>query len=108
MKLYLGIAFIVVASFIPPAAPLGLQCNTGCAACWKDGSPGVDIKFACGFTSCGRTCPQGYSGIHCANSARCECWPEDDNCTFIGPCWCGEDPDATHRRCRVRPKNDTC
>ena len=71
MKLRL-VAF-VVANFVHMAA--GLSCSTGCAACWLNGNTnGVDIKFACygDKEGCGSRCPDGYSGMHCATSNRCE------------------------------------
>ena len=53
---------------------VGLNCNSLCAACWKDGSPGVDIKIGCSAINgyCGDKCPQGYHGLHCAKDSRCE------------------------------------
>jgi hypothetical protein len=61
---------IIAASLIKTAA--GLQCSGDCAACWKIGAPGVDIKFACIFGDCGDKCPGGYENLHCAKSARCQ------------------------------------
>ena len=71
MKIFLVALF--VAGFIHIAA--GISCGSGCAACWKDGGlNGADIKFACygDREGCGSVCPDGYSGIHCAKSSRCE------------------------------------
>jgi hypothetical protein len=55
-------------------AAMGLHCDSGCSACWKDGSPGVDIKIACGADNrwgCATGCPAGYSNQHCAEHQRC-------------------------------------
>ncbi|KAF8427365.1 hypothetical protein EV426DRAFT_374569 [Tirmania nivea] len=85
MKLYLEVA-LVAAGIIQIAA--GLKCRSGCAACWKDGASGVDIKFSCNDGHCGDSCPAGYSRIHCAKEARCQC-KIGDVCPIYGPCWCG-------------------
>jgi hypothetical protein len=52
---------------------VGITCDTDCAACWKTGSPGIDTKFSCRSDNydCGKTCPSGYQGIHCAKVNRC-------------------------------------
>lgn len=56
--------------FIRTAA--GISCRSRCAACWKVGEPGVDIKIACeGGAEC-HNCPPGYDDIHCAKSERCQ------------------------------------
>jgi hypothetical protein len=73
MKL-LSIAFTLVfaASLIHKAT--GLICSSACAACWKIGSPGIDIKMGCDPDAdfeCGNECPNGYEGIHCAQFRRC-------------------------------------
>ena len=74
MKLYVGVTLVVVASLIHTA--MGLSCEDLCAACWKDNDPnGTDIKMQCNAKfsgGCGNTCPSGYSGIHCAQSKRCQ------------------------------------
>ncbi|KAF8422261.1 hypothetical protein EV426DRAFT_606733 [Tirmania nivea] len=92
MQLYLGVALVLNAAiFIRTAA--GLSCFSSCAACWRDGSPGVDTKFTCGLTGeCGNTCPPGYSDMHCARASRCSCY----NCYNgtssgdFGPCFYGK------------------
>jgi hypothetical protein len=73
MKL-LSIAFSLVfaGGFIQTAA--GITCPSGCVACWKIGSPGIDIKMGATPTPtliAGDECPSGYEGIHCASSRRC-------------------------------------
>ena len=54
---------------------VGLRCGTGCAACWKDGSPatGIDTTMLCndGGRSCDDSCPKGYGSKHCASDDRC-------------------------------------
>jgi hypothetical protein len=42
---------LIIVSLIKTAA--GLYCSGDCAACWKTGVPGEDIKFACIFGDCG-------------------------------------------------------
>jgi len=89
---YLPVALVTFATFIHTALASGLQCSTDCAACWKDGSPGTDIKFVCNKNShdCGSACPTGYSGIHCASNWRCVCNQQFPTlCSDWGPCWCG-------------------
>ena len=51
---------------------VGLVCNSECSACWKNGSPGVDIKMTCDTSDwyCG-TCSAGHSGHHCAKQKCC-------------------------------------
>lgn len=75
MKMYLPTTVGVVASFTHMALVFGLTCDNYCAACWKTGSTGVDIKFSCvdsGITyDCGDKCPTGYENIHCAKWQRC-------------------------------------
>ncbi|KIK02277.1 hypothetical protein K443DRAFT_677788 [Laccaria amethystina LaAM-08-1] len=69
----------------------GLQCNSGCAACWLDNNnDGVDTKFTCTGGDCGDVCPTGYNGIHCARLERCLCAPGLElSCRVFGPCQCG-------------------
>lgn len=78
--MYLGAPLIVVTSLIQHTA--GLFCDSGCAACWRDGDKtGKDIKFQCYLKSdtnkenskkgCGTVCPEGFSGMHCAKWERC-------------------------------------
>ena len=70
MKVCPQFALLLAAGFIQMAA--GLTCESNCAACYKDNSPGVDIKFCCGpGNHCGRSCPPGYSDLHCAKGVRC-------------------------------------
>ena len=72
MKLSLRVTLVItLASFTHTVQVLGKHCDSYCAACWKDGSPGVDIKFSCMNGDCGTGCPSGYSGIHCAKGERC-------------------------------------
>ena len=71
MKLFLQTSLIITATLTHITTVLGLKCDSYCAACWKDGSPGVDTKFACNSGHCGDKCPTGYSGIHCATALRC-------------------------------------
>ena len=69
MKLYLQVTLVIVSHMVLVS---GLQCGSQCAACWKDDTPGVDIKVTCGYDGwCGETCPQGYHDLHCAKWARC-------------------------------------
>ncbi len=70
MKTYSVILGFVFATGIIQTA-VGLQCGTGCAACWKDGQPGVDTKMLCAGGKCNDFCPKGYSGKHCAADDRC-------------------------------------
>ena len=68
----LSVAFnlLFAAGFIQMAAA-GIQCDSFCAACWKNDSPGVDIKMSCGtFGKC-YECPGGYNNAHCATGERC-------------------------------------
>lgn len=72
-RMKLSLATWVVVNSIHMVA--GISCGSGCAACWKDGDQnGADVKFACygDREGCGSRCPDGYSGIHCAKSSRCE------------------------------------
>ena len=50
-----------------------LYCDTGCAACWKTGEPGIDIKIPCtqDTNDCGNGCVSGYEDLHCAKKSRC-------------------------------------
>ena len=69
-SLALGLVFAAV--FIQTAA--GKHCHSNCAACWKNGSPGIDIKMSCGGDGgnpCDDICPDGYNDLHCADSKRC-------------------------------------
>ena len=72
MKLSLVFGLVFASGLIEMA--VGIYCPTSqCGACWKTGSPGVDIKFWCDVSpnDCGDTCPEGYEGIHCAKDFRC-------------------------------------
>ena len=72
MRFTIALSLFLAAGFTQTAA---LTCDTDCAACWKDGSPGVDIKFWCDYNSdagCDSVCPPGYSDIHCARTERCQ------------------------------------
>jgi hypothetical protein len=80
MKVLLGLIF--AAEIIQSVA--GIECHSSnCAACWKIGSPGIDIKIPCGPKGeCGDKCPDGYEGIHCAKSTRCEYEVDPFNAMF--------------------------
>jgi hypothetical protein len=74
--LQVALSMFYAAGFIQTA--LGLDCSSGCSACWKDNDPnGVDIKILCQLNKsnnkweCGGPCPAGYSNQHCAESKRC-------------------------------------
>jgi len=67
MKVALSLLFS--AAFIQTAA--GIICNSNCSACWKTGSPGVDVKIGCWANNCPASCPDGYENIHCAEWQRC-------------------------------------
>lgn len=73
-------AFFVILSLVFSASfiqqVVGIACDTLCAACWKKGSPGVDIKFSCKthgnhYNDCGGQCPSGYENMHCASVDAC-------------------------------------
>ena len=73
MKLYHHALVIAATFFTHTAVVLGLYCSGHCAACWKDGSPGIDTKFSCdNYGHCGGSCPAGYSDMHCAKWERCK------------------------------------
>ena len=69
--LSVALSLLFAAGFIQMAE--GIVCHPSfCAACWKIGSPGVDIKMSCGaFGNCPWECPNGYNNIHCAAGDRC-------------------------------------
>ncbi|RPB27032.1 hypothetical protein L211DRAFT_603730 [Terfezia boudieri ATCC MYA-4762] len=67
MKLHSGVALFIAASFLHTAA--GLLCRGACAACWKDGVPGVDVILHCDVVC--NSCPVGFHGLHCAKRSRC-------------------------------------
>ena len=70
MRFTIALSIFLAAGSTQTAA---LSCDDECAACWKDGSPGVDIKFWCDSNLvCGSECPPGYSDIHCAQTKRCQ------------------------------------
>ena len=53
---------------------VGIACDSLCAACWKKGSPGVDVKISCKtyethYNDCGGNCPEGYENIHCVHDS---------------------------------------
>ena len=62
----LGLLFSVIRT------AAGISCGSQCAACWKIGQPGVDIKIACDWGAECHNCPPDYDNIHCAKSARCQ------------------------------------
>ncbi len=65
------LSLTLAAAFIQKV--VGLNCYpSDCSACWKDGSPGVDIKMSCKSSECGESCPDGYHDLHCAKSQRCK------------------------------------
>jgi len=70
MKVLSVAVFSLLFGFIQTAA--GLSCRSHCAACWKTGQPGVDIKIGCGFRGRCHGCPPGYESIHCAKEERCQ------------------------------------
>jgi len=81
MKVLSVAVFSMPFGFIQTAA--GISCGSHCAACWKTGEPGVDIKIGCdgSFVSC-HDCPPGYESIHCAKSERCQ-WVDRSMPLFI-------------------------
>ena len=108
MKLFSAATSLLFAASLIQTA-VGLNCNSGCGACWKDDNAnGADIKFTCtNGGNCGDKCPQGYHGIHCAEATRCwyvnysksgrasvklstRCDHKDWgwNCDDLGPCAC--------------------
>ena len=69
MKVLSLASLLFATGFIQTAA--GIRCDSFCAACWKNGSPGVDIKMSCdGLWNC-YSCPGGYDSLHCAQMDRC-------------------------------------
>jgi len=107
----------------------GIICTSFCAACWKDGSPGVDIKMSCDgpLGNC-YSCPAGYSNVHCAQMDRCMLsgnfffffYPRlkkhtttsscrEPNCKIFGPCYCGINylPDG-RKACKVPFPGQEC
>ena len=83
MKIIAFAIYLVATCFIQTVA--GLHCDSRRAACWKDGSPGVDTKFNCNYSTgdCGEKCPPGYSGIHCAEHVRCVTVPSASQSRLI-------------------------
>jgi len=74
-----ALGLLLAASFQMAA---GLKCDSQCSACWKIGSPGVDIKIGCRSDSnCFYPCPNGYENLHCANWQRCE-WVDSSMNTY--------------------------
>ena len=75
MKVMSAFTLVFAASILQTVtAGTGFKCDTHCAACWKKGEPGVDIKMSCDADSvCGgiTDCPPGYEDIHCAKLGRC-------------------------------------
>ena len=76
MKLDLWVILVLTASFTNMALVSGIvissfRCNSDCAACWKDGEPGVDTKMSCHKNVCSKDCPAGYNTKHCAKIKRC-------------------------------------
>jgi len=72
MKLLSVLSAVIAVAFFQTAA--GFKCSSGCAACWKIGVPGEDIKMTCDQDNdCGgvRDCPPGYDSPHCAKTERC-------------------------------------
>ncbi|KAF8420303.1 hypothetical protein BGX38DRAFT_1193136 [Terfezia claveryi] len=89
MKPYLGLALAFVVSFIQVSE--GLKCSSNCAACWRYGVPGVDVKFRSDNADgdFGTWCPTRYYGLHCAKQERCFfCDDINGNCEEFGPCLC--------------------
>ena len=67
--LSVALSLLFSAAFIQTAA--GITCDSSCSACWKIGSPGVDVKIGCWGNNCPDSCPDGYENIHCAEWQRC-------------------------------------
>ena len=68
---YLQVVLVITTTTVTHMVK-GLQCDSNCAACWKNGDErGADTKFSCNNSDCGSTCPEGYGWIHCAMSERC-------------------------------------
>jgi hypothetical protein len=68
---FTAVSLFFAASFVQTAA--GLQCSSGCSACWLDNDKtGVDTKLLCNNVTleCD-SCPAGYHGQHCAQYRRC-------------------------------------
>ncbi|KIM49660.1 hypothetical protein M413DRAFT_438828 [Hebeloma cylindrosporum] len=93
MKFSIAVITLLTAGFIQSA--VGLKCTSGCAACWKDNNNnGLDTKISCNNSDCGDKCPSGYSRMHCAETARCQCYKDPRgyptaDCGLFGPCACG-------------------
>ena len=76
LYLYVPVTVVISASF---TLVVGLNCDSGCGDCWKDGSAtGEDTKFLCPYgkshkrkLNCGTACPAGYHGMDCAKWERC-------------------------------------
>ena len=72
---YLQVILVFTTTFTHMVTVSGfsLQCDSNCAACWKNGDSrsGEDTKFLCNNSFCGGTCPEGYGWLHCASSERC-------------------------------------
>lgn len=68
-----ALSLLLAACFTTRTVALQMYCNTGCAACWKIGERGVDIKIPCipGTNECGNGCVKGYDNLHCAKRSRC-------------------------------------
>ena len=63
-----------------PPMPDITKCATGCVACDKIGSKGVDTNFLCKWDLKGKAydckaaagaCPKGYEKPHCAEEKQC-------------------------------------
>jgi len=73
MKVRSVVLSLLLAACFMQTGAITLYCNTGCAACWKTGERGVDIKIPCnpGTNDCGNGCVNGYEDLHCAKRSRC-------------------------------------
>ena len=69
---FVALSLLLTAGFMQTVAMV-LYCDTGCAACWKTGEPGIDIKIPCteDTNDCGNGCVNGYEDLHCARRSRC-------------------------------------
>ena len=129
MKIFsmvLGLAFAASFNILTAA---GLKCSSVCAACWKIGEPGVDIKMTCDQDNdCGGVtdCPPGYEDLHCAKTERCmsvdfsmngigifstnrsslnRCTMPD--CDLFGPCICGTAyTNGKEKNCKIMYNNE--
>ena len=67
--LSVSLSLLLAAAFIQMDMAVGIRCSSSCAACWKTGSFGIDIKLYCNQGDCGAS-PSGYDSMHCAKRAH--------------------------------------